>query len=86
MSTSSTVKFISDAELEASLPAVFFDRLKAIAERQGISVEAALAQAIRVDEMVLDTKRDHGEVLLVKDGKQLWPRSPRCSSRLSRSG
>lgn len=52
-----------------SLPAIFSTRLAALAQRQGISIEAALAQAIRLDEMVLDTKSRHGQVLLVENGR-----------------
>ncbi len=52
------------------MPAMFSSRLKAIAERQGISMEDALAQAIRLDEVVLDAKSDNAEVLLVKGGQK----------------
>ena len=58
-----------DNQLEQALPAVFSTRLKALAQRQGISMEDALAQAIRLDEIVLDAKNDNAEVLLVK-GRQ----------------
>jgi hypothetical protein len=68
--SSADVKFISDEQLEQSLPAVFAERLKAIAVRQGISMENALAQAILLDEMVLDTQRGNGEVHLLKGGKK----------------
>ncbi len=59
-----------DTVLEQFLPAIFSTRLRALAERQGISMEDALAQAIRLDEVVLDAKRDGAEVLLLKDGKK----------------
>ncbi len=57
-----------DLQLEQALPAMFSTRLKALAERQGISMEDALAQAIRLDEVILDAKSDNGEVLVVKGG------------------
>ena len=56
-------------QLEQTLPAVFADRLRALADRQGISIEDALAQAIRLDEVVLDAKSNNAEVLLVKNGQ-----------------
>lgn len=37
-----------DMQLEQALPALFSARLKALAKRQGISMEDALAQAIRL--------------------------------------
>ena len=49
---------------------MFSTRLKALAERQGISMEDALAQAIRLDEVILDAKNDNGEVLVVKGGQK----------------
>jgi hypothetical protein len=52
-----------------SLPAMFSTRLAAIALRQGITLEEALAQAIRLDEMVLDTQSRKGKVLLVENGR-----------------
>jgi hypothetical protein len=59
-----------DLQLEQALPAMFSSRLKALAERQGISMEEALAQAIRLDEVILDAKSDNGEVLVVKGGQR----------------
>lgn len=59
-----------DMQLEQALPALFSARLKALAKRQGISMEDALAQAIRLDEVVLDAKGDNAEVLLVKGGQK----------------
>ena len=59
-----------DLQLEQALPAMFSTRLKALAERQGISMEDALAQAIRLDEVILDAKSDNGEVLVVKGGQK----------------
>ncbi len=59
-----------DLQLEQALPAMFSTRLKALAERQGISMEDALAQAIRLDEVVLDAKSDNGEVLVVKGAQK----------------
>lgn len=56
-------------QLEQTLPPVFALRLKALADRQGISIEDALAQAIRLDEVVLDAKGNNAEVLLVKNGQ-----------------
>ncbi len=61
---------VPDTLLEQALPAIFSERLKALAERQGISMEDALAQAIRLDEMVLDAKSENAEVLLVKNGQR----------------
>ncbi len=52
-----------------SLPPMFSTRLAAIARRQGITLEEALAQAIRLDEMVLDTQSRNGKVLLVENGR-----------------
>ena len=49
---------------------MFSTRLKALAERQGISMEDALAQAIRLDEVILDAKSDNGEVLVVKGAQK----------------
>jgi hypothetical protein len=48
---------------------MFSTRLAAIARRQGITLEEALAQAIRLDEMVLDTQSRNGKVLLVENGR-----------------
>jgi len=59
-----------DLQIEQALPAMFSTRLKALAERQGISMEEALAQAIRLDEVILDAKSDNGEVLVVKGGQK----------------
>jgi hypothetical protein len=59
-----------DLQLEQALPAMFSTRLKALAERQGISMEDALAQAIRLDEVILDAKSENGEVLVVKGGQK----------------
>lgn len=59
-----------DLQLEQALPAMFSTRLKALAERQGISMEDALAQAIRLDEVILDAKSDNGEVLVVKGAQK----------------
>ena len=59
-----------DLQLEQALPAMFSTRLKALAERQGISMEDALGQAIRLDEVILDAKSDNAEVLLVKGGQK----------------
>jgi len=59
-----------DVALEQALPAMFSTRLKALADRQGISMEDALAQAIRLDEVVLDAKSANGEVLIVKGGQK----------------
>ena len=61
---------ITDAVLEEALPAIFAERLKALATRQSISMEDALAQAIRLDEIVLDAKSEDAEVLLVKHGQK----------------
>ncbi len=52
-----------------SLAPMFSTRLAAIARRQGITLEEALAQAIRLDEMVLDTQSRNGKVLLVENGR-----------------
>jgi hypothetical protein len=70
MAANSDSGLSTDIQLEQALPALFSDRLKALAQRQGISMEDALAQAIRLDEMVLDAKNDNAEVLLVKDGQK----------------
>lgn len=59
-----------DGQLEQALPALFSSRLKALAKRQGISMQDALVQAIRLDEVVLDAKCDNAEVLLVKGGQK----------------
>lgn len=61
---------VPNVDLEQALPAMFSTRLKALAERQGISMEDALAQAIRLDEVILDAKSDNGEVLVVKGGQK----------------
>ena len=70
MAANSDAVLSTDMQLEQTLPAIFSDRLKALAQRQGISMEEALAQAIRLDEMVLDAKSDDAEVLLVKGGQK----------------
>ncbi len=70
MAANSDAALSTDMQLEQTLPAIFSDRLKALAQRQGISMEEALAQAIRLDEMVLDAKSDDAEVLLVKGGQK----------------
>jgi hypothetical protein len=70
MAANSDALLSTNAQIEQALPAMFADRLKALADRQGISLEEALAQAIRLDEIVLDAKNDDAEVLLVKDGQK----------------
>ncbi len=70
MATNAEVVSNVDLQLEQALPAMFSTRLKALAERQGISMEDALAQAIRLDEVILDAKSDNGEVLVVKGGQK----------------
>ena len=70
MATNADLLPSMDLQIEQALPAVFSDRLKALAERQGISLEEALAQAIRLDEVVLDAKSQDAEVLLVKGGRK----------------
>ena len=70
MATNAEAVLNVDLQLEQALPAMFSTRLKALAERQGISMEDALAQAIRLDEVILDAKSDNGEVLVVKGAQK----------------
>ena len=70
VSMATNAEVVPNVDLEQVLPAMFSTRLKALAERQGISMEDALAQAIRLDEVILDAKNDNGEVLVVKGGQK----------------